>query len=343
MDMIPRRINLTGLLVFLVAFPMVLLAQEVKILTTGNKTSLRGISVVDENIVWCSGSNGQVAKTMDGGTTFQWITVKGYEQRDFRDIHAFDSITAVIIAVDTPAIILKTIDGGKLWYKVFEDKRPGMFLDALDFNGRHGMVVGDPIGGKPFLIQSSNEGETWQTQSLLNDCQQTSNGEAFFAASGSNINAVKWRSDYHPLYASGGVQSRLFFMGQCINLPLQSGKDYTGANGLIYSDRLKKGIVIGGDFSDPTRTDSAMVFFELGKEIKVSQPISIPTGYKSGVSFLENGDLLACGTTGVGIWQMQAQKWVQISEQSAHAVHSDKKYRNIYLCGTNGTIYKILY
>ncbi|MEY3187346.1 MAG: hypothetical protein RL675_1176 [Bacteroidota bacterium] len=123
----------------LVAFPGLNLAQELKILTSGVSTSLRGLSVVDEHIVWSSGSNGKVAKTIDGGKSFQWFTVQGYEQRDFRDIHAFDSATAVIIAIDTPAIILKTKDGGRSWYKVFEDKRPGMFLDAMHFEGKQGI------------------------------------------------------------------------------------------------------------------------------------------------------------------------------------------------------------
>lgn len=38
-----------------------------------------------------------------------------------------------------------------------------------------------------------------------------------------------------------------------------------------------------------------MVFFEIGKRVKVGKPVSIPSGYKSGVSFMANGDLLVCG------------------------------------------------
>ena len=328
--------------VLLVAFPGLNLAQELKILTSGVSTSLRGLSVVDENIVWCSGSNGKVAKTTDGGKSFQWFTVQGYEQRDFRDIHAFDSATAVIIAIDTPSVILKTKDGGRSWYKVFEDNRPGMFLDAIDFEGKQGMVIGDPIDGKPFIAQSSDQGDSWQVQELMYDCQRTINGEAFFAASGSNIQMLKTKLGYLPIYVSGGIQSRLFFQDQCIALPLQSGKSYTGANGLIYSNQHKKGVVVGGDFSDAKRTDSAMVFFEIGKKVTMGKPISIPSGYKSGVSFIANGDLLVCGTTGVAKWSSSTGNWVQIGGQSAHALQADKKYRNIYLCGSKGLIAKII-
>jgi hypothetical protein len=335
-------INIFCLFLLLVAFPGLNLAQDLKILTNGVGTSLRGLSVVDEHIVWCSGSNGKVAKTTDGGKSFQWFTVQGYEQRDFRDIHAFDSTTAVIIAIDTPAVILKTKDGGRSWYKVYEDSRPGMFLDALHFEGNQGVVIGDPIDGKPFLAQSSDQGESWQAKELLQDCRRTINGEAFFAASGSNIQMLKTKSEYLPVYVSGGIQSRLFFQDQCITLPLQSGKSYTGANGLIYSAQHKKGVVVGGDFSDAKRSDSAMVFFEIGNQVKVGQPISIPSGYKSGVAFMENGDLLVCGTTGIAKWDTMGKNWSILSGQSAHAIQSDKKSRNIYLCGSKGLIAKII-
>jgi hypothetical protein len=335
-------INALSIICLLVAFPAINLAQEVKILTKGTNSSLRGLSVVDENIVWSSGSNGKVAKTTDGGVSFQWFTVQGYEQRDFRDIHAFDSNTAVIIAIDTPAVILKTKDGGRSWYKVFEDNRPGMFLDAMHFNGKQGVVIGDPIDGRPFMANTSNKGETWQVQYLQNDCQQTINGEAFFAASGSNIQMLKKSGTYFPLYVSGGVQSRLFFQDQCIALPMQSGKNYTGANGLIYSSRHKKGLIVGGDFSDAKRTDSAMVVFELDKTLKIGQPISIPAGYKSGVAFLGKEDIVTCGTTGVDKWTANNNKWTNLSSQSFHAVQSDKNDKILYLCGSKGYIAKII-
>ncbi|MBS1655222.1 MAG: oxidoreductase, partial [Bacteroidetes bacterium] len=36
---------------------------EVQLLSSGTNTSLRGLSVVTENVVWVSGSNGTVGKT----------------------------------------------------------------------------------------------------------------------------------------------------------------------------------------------------------------------------------------------------------------------------------------
>src|ERR1700730_8910569 len=88
-----------------------LYSQEIQLLTSGTKTSIRGLSVVNDRVIWVSGSNGYVGKSIDAGKTWKWIIVKGFEKRDFRDIEAFDAATAVILSVAEPANILKTIDG----------------------------------------------------------------------------------------------------------------------------------------------------------------------------------------------------------------------------------------
>ena len=135
------------------------LAQEVKILTTGTKTSIRGLCVVNDRVLWVSGSAGTVGKSTDGGNTWKWMTVKGFEKRDFRDIEAFDDKTAIIMAIAEPANILKTIDGGENWQVVFTDTTKGMFLDAMDFYDRkNGIVVGDPINGKFYTAKTRNCG-----------------------------------------------------------------------------------------------------------------------------------------------------------------------------------------
>src|SRR6185295_7821260 len=118
---------------FLLFFTGLTYAQRsfpvVEMLTSGAKTSLRGLSVVNDNVVWVSGSNGTVGKTTNGGKNWKWYNVKGFEKREFRDIEAFDATTALIIAVDEPGYILKTNDGGESWKVVYENKTKGMFLD----------------------------------------------------------------------------------------------------------------------------------------------------------------------------------------------------------------------
>src|SRR5258706_12840161 len=102
----------TGLFI-LVHFPS---AQKkypaVEMLTSGTKTSIRGLSVVNDNVIWVCGSNGTVGRSNNGGRTWKWMTVTGFEKTDFRDIEAFDASSAGIMGIAEPAYILKTNDGG---------------------------------------------------------------------------------------------------------------------------------------------------------------------------------------------------------------------------------------
>src|SRR5476649_2146290 len=90
-------------------------AQHIESLQQGKRTSIRGLSVVDDSVAWISGSRGNIAITNDGGKTWAWQQVKGFEQADFRDIEAFSNKEAVIMSSGTPALILKTTDGGTNW------------------------------------------------------------------------------------------------------------------------------------------------------------------------------------------------------------------------------------
>ena len=108
-------------------------AQTVKLLNSGSKASLRGLSVVSDDVVWVSGSAGSVGRSVDGGENWTWKTVPGFEKTDFRDIEAFDKNTAIIMGIADPAFILKTTDGGQNWKVVFKDTTKGMFLDAMEF------------------------------------------------------------------------------------------------------------------------------------------------------------------------------------------------------------------
>src|SRR5579863_2124944 len=140
-------------------------AQEIQVLTSAPGISFRGLSVVDDNIIWASGSSGTVVRSTNAGKDFKWLKIKGYEKRDFRDIEAFDSNTALIMAVAEPALILKTKDGGQTWNEVFRDSTAGMFLDAMDFADGYGIVIGDPVNKKIFMAYTENYGDSWKISS----------------------------------------------------------------------------------------------------------------------------------------------------------------------------------
>src|SRR5579872_7281689 len=82
-------------------------------------SSLRGLSVVDNNVAWVSGDHGCVAISTDGGNNWNAKQVAGFEKYDFRSIYAFNAKTAIIANAGAPAHILLTTDGGATWNVVY--------------------------------------------------------------------------------------------------------------------------------------------------------------------------------------------------------------------------------
>jgi photosystem II stability/assembly factor-like uncharacterized protein len=317
---------------------------QIRILDTGTKTSLRGLSVVNDRVLWVSGSNGTIGKSTDGGDTWKWLVVKGFEKRDFRDIEAFDATTAVIIAVDTPASILRTVDGGASWKVVYENKRPGMFLDAMEFwNEQAGIVVGDPVGGKFFIARTFDGGATWKE--IPEPYKPVADsGEACFAASGTNIRILD-RDE--AVFVTGGLKSRIFMRNHPVMLPIIQGKESTGANSVAVMDYAKRNggttmIVVGGDFSADSGSQNNC-FYSTDRGATWKAPKRGPRGYRSCVEYLSKKHVITCGTTGVDYSIDGGKNWNGISDEGFHVCRIAKNGAAIFLAGANGKIGKVVY
>jgi hypothetical protein len=313
-------------------------AQTVKMLNSGSKASFRGLSVVSDDIVWVSGSGGTVGRSTDGGEHWTWMTVKGFEKMDFRDIEAFDEKTAIIMGIDAPAYILKTTDGGANWKEVFKDTTKGMFLDAMEFwNEQSGIVIGDPLGDKVFIGRTFDGGDTWRGIPAEN-IPTADKGEAFFASSGTNIRKL---TKEEAIFVSGGTRSRLFIRDKKIDLPLLQGKESTGANSVAVKDK-KTLIVVGGDF---TTKDSAVkncaITTDGGKTF--TMPVVGPHGYRSCVEYLGKKNWISCGLNGVDYSTDEGMNWTWISKDSFHAVRKAKKGKAVYFSGGGGRIGKLIW
>jgi photosystem II stability/assembly factor-like uncharacterized protein len=318
-------------------------AQKIEVLTSGTKTSLRGLSVVNDNVAWVSGSNGMVGKTVDGGKTWTWITVTGFEKKDFRDIEAFDGASAVIIAIAEPAYILKTNDGGKTWKVVYENKTKGMFLDAMEFwNDQSGIVIGDPIDKRFFIARTFDGGENWQ-DIPFNNRPAADSGEACFAASGTNIRPLD-RDE--AVFVSGGLRSRLFTRNHPQELPVIQGKETTGANSVAVWDNKKLNggkimIVVGGDFNaDSSREKNC--FYTNNRGNTWNTPSTPPHGYRSCVEYLTKKTILSCGLNGVDYSKDGGKNWEWISKEGFHVCRHAKTGTAVFLAGGNGKIGKLV-
>jgi photosystem II stability/assembly factor-like uncharacterized protein len=314
------------------------------VLTKGTKTHIRGLSVVNDNVVWVSGSNGTVGRSTNGGKDWRWLVVKGFEKTDFRDIEAFDANTAVIMGVGEPAYILRTTDGGESWKVVFENMNKGMFLDAMEFwNREAGIVIGDPINNKFFVARTFDGGATWTEVPLANR-PVADTGEACFAASGTNVRAL---DNDEAVFVSGGMRSSVFIRDQKITLPIVQGAETKGANSIAVWDRFRKNggnhmVVVGGDFNSDTASVNTCVYSnDRGKTWKASKVP--PAGYRSCVEFLDKNQLVACGLTGIDYTFDGGKTWKAISKEGFHVVRIAKFGRTVYLAGANGKIGKFIY
>jgi hypothetical protein len=310
-------------------------AQTVKVLTSGTKTSLRGLSVVSNKVVWASGSNGMVARSIDAGETWQWSKVKGFEKTDFRDIEAFDAKTAIIMGIDTPAYILKTIDAGETWKIVYQNNTKGMFLDAMDFaNSKIGIVVGDPINGRFFIARTNDAGNTWQ-EDTFDKRPVADSGEACFASSGTNIR-VNTKAKY--FLVSGGLSSHFFKNNIKFDLPILQGKESTGANSIAFKNS-KNFVVVGGDFSSKDSTNkNCYITKDGGRSWQIPQ--KYPSGYRSCIEYFYGNIWITCGLNGVDISIDNGFHFNQIAKESFHVCRIVKLGKTVYFAGSNGKIGK---
>lgn len=290
--------------------------NSIKILTQKKGVSIRGMAVPNTNTIWASGSKGSIALSINGGTNFEWMQVQGYETRDFRSIHAWNEKEAIIVAVAAPALILKTKDGGKSWYKVYENADTIMFLDAIHFkDASNGLVVGDPISNHIFLLSSNDKGEHWNEVPSSYFKTPLEKGEAFFASSGSTIAQLS-KEDF---LVSGGVKSRLWINGSAMDIPIIQGGTSTGANSMAISPDGNNIMIVGGDFmKDTSRLQNVVCLKQsiIKSRWVIDKFIGHPIGYRSGVEYISNHILVSCGTSGVDISKNNGERWDLISTES---------------------------
>lgn len=323
--------------------------QKIEIITSDFKTSIRGLSVVNEQTIWVSGSKGKVGKTVDGGKTWKWMDITGFEKNEFRDIEAFDANTAVIMSITEPAQILRTTNGGQNWKTVFEDTAIGMFYDAMDFaDENNGIVVGDPLPGSNYIYRAytRNGGAAWfrpKDDSL--SISPVQKGEAMFASSGTNVAFLKsdgFLRNNKMWIVTGGSFSNLLSQNPISKtpLPIVQGKESTGANSIAYFNS-KEFVIVGGDFANDKDSTTNCILSRDGG-LSFIKPYRPPMGYKSCVVYITRTKLIACGTSGVDVSSDGGMTWDHISDESYHVCAKSKKGNTVFLAG-NGRIAKLVW
>jgi photosystem II stability/assembly factor-like uncharacterized protein len=312
--------------------------QNVNVVLSNIPSSIRGLSVVDDKVVWFSGSKGYVGRSLDGGLTWKHSQVKTFEKVDFRSLYAFDSLRVIVANAGSPASILLTRDGGKSWQEVYHNDHVDIFLDGIDFwDYKSGIIYGDPIGGKMTLLKTADGGETWKEISERNR-PTLEKGEASFAASGTGIRCFDKKK---VVVATGGMVSRLWMSNDggeswtSSPTPIIQGKASAG----IFSFALtgKQWVIVGGDYvADSVSTRNVFYSSDNGKTW--SAPEKPTRGYRSSVEFINGKTWIAAGQRGLDISTDHGRNWLPLSnEKGVHVVRRARKGAKIVAAG-NGKV-----
>ncbi|HEX7745408.1 MAG TPA: oxidoreductase [Micromonosporaceae bacterium] len=294
---------------------------------TGVTARLRGLSVVDESVVWASGSGSTVLRTVDGGRTWQQVGPKVEPTLQFRDIEAFDADHAVILSIGPGAEsrVYRTDDGGQTWVETFRNDDDRAFYDCMAFFDRsRGLALSDPVDGRFRILSTTNGGRSWRVLPAAG-MPPALDGEFAFAASGTCLVTADSGPDIAWFATGGGSAARVFrsddrgYTWQVTDTPVPSGPT-AGIYSLAFRNSWH-GVAVGGDFAVPDAApDGAAVTGSGGATWRrAARP---PGEYRSGSAWISPflWVAIAVGPTGSDISYDGGNTWGRFDDGSFDAV-----------------------
>jgi photosystem II stability/assembly factor-like uncharacterized protein len=291
---------------------------------TGSTARLRGLSVVSASVVWASGAStttgSAVLRTVDAGATWQDVTPPGTEDLLFRDVEAFDTRNAVVLAIGPgdASRVYVTSNGGQSWTLTFVNDDPNAFYDCMAFFDKHrGLALSDPVDGRFRIIATGNGGRSWRVVDA--DMPPALTGEFAFAASGQCIVTAGGRDAFFG--TGGGAEARVFRSGDrgeswdVSATPMHSG-DFGGIFALAFRDP-RHGIAAGGDLFAAS-PDALALTANGGRSWELAA--DAPDEFRSGAHWVNGRVAIIVGETGSDVTQDAGATWQDIDDGSFDTV-----------------------
>jgi len=330
---------------FLPLFISLTFGQSISLVTLDSRveSSFRGLSVVNQKVVWVSGTGGTVLRTIDGGKNWENISVPNMEKIDFRDVEGFNKNTAIVMGIASPARFYKTTDGGQNWKLVYFDDREGVFFDGMSFwNKNDGIAFSDPVDGEHLLIRTTDGGDTWH-EIPKEGFPHKLNPEFGFAASGTGI-PVQGRKTVW--LGMGGVKSRVFksedggMNWSVAETPVVHGGQSTGIYSIAFKNK-KVGISVGGDYTNQSIKNTMAYTNDGGATWHL--PEKQTHQYRECVAHYRGNIFFAVGPSGFDMTTDNGKNWHPHywEVNNLTAVAFAKRSNVGFAVGKGGQIYKI--
>ena len=315
-----------------------------KILDSGTKARLRGVSVGTKSI-WASGNAGTCLRSIDAGKTWKNVPPADTSTLDFRDVHAIDDQTAVLLSIGSGPLsrIYKTTDGGASWSLVHQNADPKGFLDAIAFfDARHGLAMGDPVGGRFMILSTEDGGDHW-TPIPPEGMPEALPDEGAFAASGTCLTTI---GDDLAWFGTGGAATARVFRSTdrgrtwtASPTPIHAGNASSGIFSIVFRD-AKHGMAVGGDYKRPDEAEGNVATTDDGGLTWKGSGPSRPAGFRSALvhpPVSPRSTVVAVGPSGTDISTDDGKTWRKLGDEGFHAL-AIAPDRSIWAVGEPGRI-----
>ena len=310
---------------------------------SGTTARLQAVSAPNRSVVWASGLEGTVLRTVDAGAHWVSIPVPGSESLQFRDVHAFDENHAFLLSAGDgeKSRIYRTIDGGANWDLQFTVTDERGFLDCFDFwDSQRGLAYGDSIDGELYVLQTRDGGENWSRVDS-EKLPRAGTKEGGFAASGGCVRAVEGGTAW--IGTGAGGNARVLHTDDygaswdVSDTPIVKGESagvmsiVNGANSIL---------VFGGDLEGPEVSNARVARSSDRGKTWMLEPSPSFTGAIFGAAFGGSSTrplIVAVGPKGVAISHNNAQRWVSLETSDFWAAAFGAPFR-FWAVGPEGAV-----
>jgi photosystem II stability/assembly factor-like uncharacterized protein len=136
---------------------------------SGVTVQLTSVSPISNQNVWVCGYSGTVLHTTNGGSN--WLNVSGGtipNTVSLVNIWGIDASTALVAGyLGSDTWVWRTSNSGANWVQVFS--QPGGFINGIVMRNSlplHGLMQGDPVGGRWSLWKTTNGGVNWDSSGM---------------------------------------------------------------------------------------------------------------------------------------------------------------------------------